>query len=356
MAFFNESLLAQLRITEFEIARRKELLGFTRTDEDLLASCHELVTEHIDSIVNVFYEKQTAVEEIALLIGDGDTLARLHTAQRAYVLSLFDGLYDVEYVNDRLRVGIVHKRIGVEPKLYLSAVKTLKETLDAALFAHIDDQAHCARVVRALDKLLYFDTTLIFDTYIRALVSEVQLAKDKAQTYARELEIKVADRTRQLLELSQRDTLTGLYNRRAFGDYMRRELVVAKRHRRPFSLAYFDVDQFKEINDRQGHYAGDEVLRMVGEAMQKACRDIDFPCRYGGDEFCLALPDCLLTHAKLICERLIEQFTTRIVDVSLSIGIVQTGPTEFLGSDELIRKADAKMYEAKLHPGFKICT
>lgn len=352
----SKTLLEQLQITEYEIARRKELLGFSEADVSVLLSCKELVTQHIDSIVSDFYSKQTAVEEIALLIGDSDTLARLHSAQRAYVLGLFDGYYDIEYVNNRLRIGMVHKRIGVEPKLYLSAIKTLKDGVFSALSKHIGDIEQRTKAMLAVDKLLYFDTTLVFDTYIRSLLAEVELAKDKIQSYAKELEVKVAERTQQLQELSRRDSLTGLFNQRSLRDDLRRELLIATRHKRPLSLAYFDVDLFKQINDKRGHFAGDEILRMVAEAMQSVCRKTDFPCRYGGDEFCLIFPECSLTEAETTCDRLVAHFESRVRDVTLSIGIIQTGPEHFLEPDELLRLADAKMYEAKSHAGFKICT
>jgi diguanylate cyclase len=350
-----QTLLEQLQINEFAIARRKELLGFGSADADLLLSCKGLVAEHIDVIVADFYAKQTAIEEIALLIGDADTLSRLHSAQRGYVLSLFEGYYDLEYVNNRLRIGLVHKRIGVEPKLYLSAVKTLKDTINLALDEHIDDKAHLRLVIDALDKLLYFDTTLIFDTYIRGLLTEVESAKDKALTYAQGLEAKVAERTRQLQELSQHDSLTGLYNQRSLNDSLRRELMVAKRQKKSFSLVYFDIDDFKLINDKRGHFAGDEILRMVAEALRKTCREVDIPCRYGGDEFCLVLPDCALADAEAACQRLIAHFASHVADVTLSVGIAQTGPSDYLEPGELLRAADAKMYEAKTYPGFKIC-
>ena len=154
----DQTLLEQMCITEPEIARRKELLGFTDDDAKLLMSCKALVEEHIDSIVSEFYERQTAVDEIALLIGDADTLSRLHQAQRAYVLSLFEGYYDLHYVNKRLRIGLVHKRIGVEPKLFLAAIKTLKDTIAGALDRHVADKPQLAGIASALEKLLYFDT------------------------------------------------------------------------------------------------------------------------------------------------------------------------------------------------------
>lgn len=352
----NKTLLEQLQITEFEIARRKELLGFLDSDAKMLLTCKGLVAEHIDSIVADFYARQTAIEEIALLIGDADTLSRLHSAQRGYVLGLFEGYYDLEYVNNRLRIGMVHKRIGVEPKLYLSAVKTLKDTVVAALHLYIDDKERLQHVINALDKLLYFDTTLIFDTYIRALLTEVESAKDKVQSYAQELEAKVAERTHQLQELSQHDSLTGLFNQRALNDFLRRQLAFAKRQKKAFTLVYVDIDKFKQINDTKGHFAGDEVLRCVAESLRKVCREIDVPCRYGGDEFCLILPDSVLAEAEAVCQRLIEEFAGVAHGVTLSIGAAQTGPLEFVEPDALLRMADEKMYEAKTFVGFKICT
>lgn len=355
MSYTDQTLSEQLHLGELEIAKRKSLLDFVDADIAALLSCKDLVAEHIDSIVLEFYARQTAVEEIALTIGDADTMSRLHVAQRAYVLSLFDGYYDLEYVDSRLRIGMVHKRIGVEPKFYISAMKMLRDLCNVTLGQHIHDKKRLQRVRDALEKLFYFDMTLVIDTFMHCLAQEVELSNNKMLAHADKLEATVVARTRKFQALAEHDPLTGLFNRRSLGDYLRRELHTAKRHRRVFSLAYFDVDDFKQINDTRGHYAGDEVLCLAGEAMENACRDIDFPCRCGGDEFCLAMPECSLADAVSICQRLVEQFKKRVPDVTLSIGIVQTGPDEFLEQDELLRHADARMYKAKSYPGFKIC-
>jgi diguanylate cyclase len=350
-----KTLLEQLQINGAEIERRKQLLGFSSADEQLLYGCKEMVTEQIDAIVNTFYEHQTAIPEIALLIGDSDTLVRLHAAQRGYVLGLFDGFYDLEYVNNRLRIGMVHKRIGVEPKLYLSAVKSLKETLRLFLDQRLADKSYLLQVLAALDKLLYFDTTLIFDTYIRALLMEVESAKGRVESYAEELEQKVAERTRELKSLSQHDPLTGLFNQRAMNEFLRRQFAFAKRQHKSFSLIYFDVDKFKSINDLQGHLVGDAVLKAIAESVSMVSREIDVPCRIGGDEFCLLLPDSTIETALIACERLIQELKIRQANVTLSIGIAETGPDVFLNPDELLRAADKKMYEAKAQEGFAIC-
>lgn len=117
----DQTLLEQLRITDFEVENRKLLFLLTEADCVLLKEFKSSVDEKLEALVADFYEIQTNIPEIALLIGDAETLGRLKTAMRKYIQDLFSGLYDLEYVNNRLRIGLVHKRIGVEPKLYLAA-------------------------------------------------------------------------------------------------------------------------------------------------------------------------------------------------------------------------------------------
>lgn len=346
-----QTLLDQMRMSDIEIARRKTLLSFSDLDVRLLKECISPIEKELENIVAVFYDQQTSIPEIALLIGDADTLTRLHNAQRKYITDLFSGFYDSEYVNNRLRIGLVHKRIGVEPTLYLSAMKALKELLIGALAQHINDPAKLTQTIAALEKLIYFDTTLVFDMYIRSLLGEIESAKDRAELYARGLEEKVAERTQQLAELARRDPLTELYNHRTLMEFLRRDLLLAKRQNKPISLIYFDVDNFKTINDERGHQAGNEVLRMISDCIKVVLRETDVPCRYGGDEFCVILPECGSDDAKLLCQRFLKIVEDQDPNITLSIGIAQTGPSEFLEPEEFIMVADQRMYESKKQPG-----
>lgn len=349
----DRTLLEQMKISDVEILRRMELLGLDERTLRLLSNNKILIEQEIDSIVDEFYDKQIEIDEISLLIGDADTLRRLHAVQRRYILDLFAGHYDDEYVNNRLRIGMVHKRIGVEPKLYLSAVVTLKEILIKTLKTAINNDSLNA-TLEALDKLLFFDITLVFDTYIDSLVGEIETAKRRTESYARSLEEKVAERTKQLEELTKLDPLTNIYNQRAMQDLLRTALAVAKRHQTLLSLVYIDVDKFKEINDTFGHIKGDEVLKCVGQILIKNVREVDVPCRYGGDEFCILLPECSKKNAKKICQKIALEFSRKFPDFSLSIGIAETGPTEFIDGDLLIQAADEKMYLAKKNGGYQI--
>jgi len=350
------TLLEQMQISDIEITNRMELLGLNREVLTQLSSYKLLIEDNIDIIVEEFYQSQTDIDEISLLIGDADTLVRLRNAQRTYVIDLFSGHYDSEYVNNRLRIGMVHKRIGVEPKLYLSAIRSLKELIVRVLKQNIEDTEVAGVVLNTLDNLFYFDTTLVFDTYIGSLVGEIESAKRKAEDYAKSLEQKVAERTHQLEEQARLDPLTGIYNQRAMKDVLRRDVSGAKRRNATLALIYFDIDSFKKINDIEGHVKGDEVLKYIGHILLNGTREVDLPCRYGGDEFCVVLPDCNLENARELSQKIINEFTGKYPEYSLSMGVSMIGPGNYVDIDTLIKDADEKMYKAKQETGSFICS
>lgn len=345
-----QTLLDQLHIGDVEIADRKALFGIDAETIARLQYCKTMFTQYIDQVVDEFYDVLTSIDDNTVLIGDADTLARLRTAQQRYILELFSGIYDAQYVNNRLRIGLVHKRIGVTPKLYLSAVKTLKDTLIRILRRHEGDIAKVFSVIEAIDRILYFDTSLVFDTYIRSLVSEIEIEKHRTEVYARGLEYKVEERTRELEMLAKKDPLTDLFNVRAMNDLLHKELARAQRSGDVISLVYFDVDHFKQINDTFGHERGDTVLIGIGQILTRCCRAGDYAFRCGGDEFCvLVMGDA--GGAEEFCQRLLKEFSLMFPEHSLSIGIAETGPVDFVDVAELLKMADARMYKAKGQDG-----
>jgi diguanylate cyclase (GGDEF)-like protein len=343
----DQTLLGQWRITQAETAHRKDLLGFGPDDVSLLAACREYIHLEVDGLVAAFYQQQTAFDEIRTIIGDADTLRRLHFTMREYVLSLFSGEYGQKYVNNRLRIGLLHKQIGVPPKLYLSAMHNLLLKIEDCLAVHLTDVVVRTAAGRALRKLLFFDTTLVFDTYVRWLVSEIETARDDLERHARDLEDKVAERTRELQEQARRDGLTGLYNRAALSEFLARDLSVARRNRQPLCLIYFDVDDFKQINDADGHLAGDRVLQIIAGVLRTTCRDTDVPCRYGGDEFCVLLPNSTHAEAEHVSERIIGELTQDAPEIKISIGVAQSGPEHHDDVELLLKRADDMMYQRK---------
>lgn len=345
----DQTLLEQMRITDLEIKNRKALFNITFEDKEMLSFAKPLIEREIDHLVKQFYDLQTSVPEIALLIGDADTLERLRGAQHQYIIDLFSGIYDIEYVNNRLRIGMIHKRIGVEPKLYLSAVHQLKTLLMQLIATRFKDQPEKSiQTQSALEKLFMFDVSLVFDTYIRSLISEIESSKLKSEEYAIELEKKVKERTMQLEMVSRTDALTGLLNVRHLYQILTKTLRASQRRLEPVSVAYLDINNFKLINDNEGHHRGDEILRIVANAINRVSRDNDQCFRHGGDEFCIVLPSCTEKQAcEIYGQRLIKEIQKQEPDLTISVGFMQAGPYEYPSAEEVIRIADKNMYEEK---------
>jgi diguanylate cyclase (GGDEF)-like protein len=158
-----------------------------------------------------------------------------------------------------------------------------------------------------------------------------------------------------LEQLSITDGLTKLHNHRYFQDHLRREMKRALRTGEPLTLVLIDIDDFKQLNDRSGHAAGDTVLREVAAVMNGVLRETDLLSRYGGEEFALVASQTDLEGARALCEKLriaVAEacFSVEGEEEPLSV-TVSVGAAAF-GSDEkaLFRDADRALYEAK-HAG-----
>jgi len=157
----------------------------------------------------------------------------------------------------------------------------------------------------------------------------------------------------ELERLAITDPLTGLYNRRFFQSRLAMEIERAKRYGRVLSLVMLDVDNFKEINDQRGHPFGDHVLVEVGKILRGNVRASDIVCRYGGEEFAVLLPETPLEQASLAAEKLRtclkESFQEGDDPVALtvSLGVASCPSPGVADENDLVRRADAALYEAK---------
>jgi len=151
------------------------------------------------------------------------------------------------------------------------------------------------------------------------------------------------------------DHLTGLFNRAHFDASLKREINRCLRYGQIASLVMLDLDDFKEINDRHGHPAGDVVLKDVGRLLTQRVRDIDIGARYGGEEFAMILPETPRMSAWVVAERLrgeVERYFKRRKGGSPSIPVTISGgiasyPDDATNVDNLVRRADEALYRAK---------
>ncbi len=157
----------------------------------------------------------------------------------------------------------------------------------------------------------------------------------------------------EIYRLTTVDGLTQIFNKRYFMETLERELSRALRYQRSLSLIMFDLDKFKNINDTYGHLAGDYVLKHLASVLRSRIRREDVLARYGGEEFAIILPEIDAANALVFAEkirRLVErtQFTFENIDIPVTISIgVSTVSPQVDRTEELIRVADERLYEAK---------
>ena len=157
-----------------------------------------------------------------------------------------------------------------------------------------------------------------------------------------------------LAYMSKTDQLTGLANRRHFEQVLGAFYNQARRYNRPLSLIIIDVDFFKAINDTGGHQVGDEVLKSVAEAIEKACRKADLPCRFGGDEFAVLMPETAAVDAAAVAQRIVQSVSDlkiRIKNISLTLtisgGVADLNSGEMDSPEAMLALADRALYTAK---------
>lgn len=157
------------------------------------------------------------------------------------------------------------------------------------------------------------------------------------------------------------DALTGLFNRGFLESTLKRELGRCRRHGVMASLMLIDLDDFKAANDRWGHGAGDAALRGVADVIRRQLRVADAPCRYGGDEFAVVLPDTYRSGALMVGERIVAEVRRAFargvagcqLELTVSVGVAWYGTTCATYA-ELLEAADRALYQAKAAGGDQV--
>ncbi|MBI2750628.1 MAG: GGDEF domain-containing protein [Burkholderiales bacterium] len=166
-----------------------------------------------------------------------------------------------------------------------------------------------------------------------------------------------------LCELSLKDPLTGLGNRRHFLSVLERTIDGVARSGDPSLLLMVDVDHFKRVNDTHGHQAGDMVLRAIGKAMAGCVRPMDSVARYGGEEFAVVLPNCHTSYGATVAERIRATIEALVIPISPSLSIQVTASVGGAYAPEWVRstaalwteRADLQLYRAKSEGRNRVC-
>jgi diguanylate cyclase (GGDEF)-like protein len=202
---------------------------------------------------------------------------------------------------------------------------------------------------QALADPMHLDWAIFTAVYTKRLERENARLLEALRERNRELE----ELNRKLWELSLTDDLTGFFNRRYITSRLEEELARSIRYRVPLSVVMVDLDNFKQVNDRHGHQAGDQVLKDVANLFRGSLRDTDLAGRYGGEEFLLILTNTDVQGAEAFCNRLRHRLERQPIplgehtlQLTASFGIAEYAP-ESGTAEEIIRLADQHLYAAK---------
>lgn len=254
-------------------------------------------------------------------------------------------VYGVNVGNKVLKYNIGEKAIGScvkerQPIVYLGG------TISSAMAIFMDDRSFIACPSIISDKIV--GVIYIASSYSKAFTQNdidfLQVLSNQFGVFY--LYYKEYSKT---LDLAIKDGLTGLYTHRYFQELLTQELEKAKNYSYPLTLLMIDTDKFKQYNDTFGHPEGDKLLKNIANILTKNVRKSDYVCRYGGDEFAIILVNTKKQDAYYIAERIRQSYSSLKkgdIQVSASIGIASY-PDDAITKDDLIKKADTALYEAK---------
>ncbi|MDE2259702.1 MAG: diguanylate cyclase, partial [Betaproteobacteria bacterium] len=450
------ALAQAIGINAQEIARRKTFLEFDKTDVRLLTALHASLQEMSRGFVDDFYAHLLKFEETRHFIPDAASLERLKRTQATYFDSLTAGDYGPEYILHRLRVGVVHQCIGLDPKWYIGAYSKYLVGLLPELWRLLgDDPSKFLATYCALLKVVLLDMGLALDTYrqadqhvmlglkryaeriIASLPAGLIVVNDTLKVQSvnhsfremfelksgedvsgRELEdilplpelrqqaqavlasgmarhdidavlgekwlrltltgIRLAEEEEEeerllvvveditehkaqaarIEQLAFYDPLTGLPNRRLLQDRLQQALGHSARHNKHGAILFIDLDNFKTLNDTQGHNIGDLLLIEVAKRLQTCVRTDDTVARLGGDEFVVIIDGLsedvqqaaaaaldvgekiLASIGVVFCLQGLEHHSTASIGISLFRG-------NEINLDDLLKHADTAMYQSK---------
>ncbi|MEE4263672.1 MAG: diguanylate cyclase [Desulfobacteraceae bacterium] len=262
------------------------------------------------------------------------------------------GLEDTEYQekvnNNEIRCRSFKPGEGIAGRVFMTSKPMIVNNIrEDDLF--INSETSYVRSIACIPMIVYSDVIGVINVTNKKKGKEftdedVEMLKAVADQAA------VAVNKAQLWDMAVTDSLTGLYVRRYFMVKLQEEIHRAERYNKRLSVIMADLDRFKKINDTYGHDAGDRALKAISKFLQKNIRDVDAIARYGGEEFVMLIPDADKEAAFCLAERLREELSKvkfeDLPPVTISLGIA-TYPSDGNDLEELIKRADAAMYEAK---------
>lgn len=300
----------------------------------------EIDADISESRIFIIDDNEEQIERLKKALGEGHAISSELDPEVALGRAR-SGDFDLIIVNMSIE--------AMDPLRLCSSIRSFEETRLTPILAVVR-QGDTRKLVRALD--------IGVNDYLTRPVDKNELTARVATQLRR---MRYVDQLRSSfqasLEMAVTDQLTGLYNRRYLASHLSAMFDRAYWTGRPLAVMILDIDHFKNINDTYGHDAGDKVIKEFAEGISRSVRGIDLACRYGGEEFLVAMPDTDMSFAAVVAERLRDELANMTflvnsgrdeinVTVSIGIGSTENGPEDD-SAQKLIKRADEALYEAK---------
>lgn len=322
-------------------------------------SVTHMTNDEMGSLLRMLHDMQMSIVDTENALKANERHLRFITDSLPAQISYIDNKEQHQFCN------IKYARSYYQPKNEITG-KALKKVIGDTQYSEIKEHVKIALKGHHVSyeqtkEGLHADPQFVSVDYIPDINSDGEvigfIGVANNITHLKQIQYKLEAKQKELELITKVDPLTGAYNRRSLNEFIDNAIENYKTAQQPLSLMMVDLDHFKTINDNYGHGAGDEVLRITGKILKDNFRDTDFICRYGGEEFCIVLPNTDFKTMQELAERVrhvIEEAHIPItkdkrIDFTCSIGIASY-QSNMCNSDALIDEADNALYEAK-HAG-----
>ncbi len=306
-----------------------------------------LVVDDNDGIRHALVELLGTHPELEVVgeAADGETAVRLARELSPDVVLMDVKMPGMDGIEATRRIRQSDPNVQVVAHTAYEDATLVSDMVKAGAKSYLLKGAEAEQITEALTSVLN-GRSVLDEATTRPVLDEIEVLYQKEQERTRELEALV----RQLQELTITDYLTGLYSHRYFHDRLEEELARAQRYRRPLSLMILDIDDFKLVNERFGYSVGDQVLKELASRIRSECRSIDIPCRIGGEEIAIVLPETYSTAAGHLAERLRKRISSEpfelVGELTCSFGVAGY-PTDAATRDDLLTRTNTALSRAK---------
>lgn len=334
-----ESNIKIQSIDQLLIQQRLSLLNLTDVDVELAPTLQkDVIAPNVETIIEAFYFHLSQNEQFSSVINQGYDINNLKRTLQHYLKNLGINFHRAEYFHQRLLIGHIHAKVGVQPSLYQCSYRLLQQVLiDLTPVTHAKKNELNAFIL----KITTLDMSLAIEAYEEGLMANLR-------TSVQEL---TDEKTSLSTELAT-DTLTGALSRRRILEILQYKLDSMIKTPDSVAIIMADLDFFKQINDQYGHVLGDEVLKQTALRIRQAMRSSNSLGRYGGEEFLAVLPSTNLEQALIVANRIRLKVSKdpitsngHTINLTLSLGVASTNTAAPINS--LIDRADKALYQAK---------